>query len=404
MEGVPLKDANGVMGQIIERFDRVVQPTYDRTPMVITKGKGSWIWDLSGRRYLDFFPGWGVGALGHCHPRVAQALRDQAGKILHVPNNYYTVVQGKLAARLVEASFPGKVFFANSGAEANEAAVKLARRWGSPKRFEVITQSGSFHGRTLAMASATGQSRVGAGFEPLPEGFVQVPYGDLEAIRHSIRPSTVAVLVELIQGEGGIRVADPKWVRQLRKLCYEKNLLLIADEVQSGMGRTGKLFSWQHYKITPDIMTLAKSLGGGFPIGAMVAGSEVADTLGPGTHGSTFGGNPLACRAGLAVLNAISREGLLARTEEMGSYLRRGLEVLGMKFPFFVEVRGKGLMLGVELDRPGDGIVTRAREMGLLINCTQERVLRIMPAMVVTRRQIDLALGILEKALAGEHK
>ncbi|MBI2871279.1 MAG: aspartate aminotransferase family protein [Candidatus Omnitrophica bacterium] len=390
------------MSAAIEMSGTYVQPTYDRSPLVISKGKGSWVWDLTGRRYLDFFPGWAASGLGHCHPRVMNALRDQVGKILHVPNNYFTVAQGRLAEKIIQTSFPGKVFFANSGAEANEAAVKLARRWGGKDRYEIITMAGSFHGRTLAMVSATGQAKVASGFEPLPEGFVHVPFNDMEAVRRVFNKKTAAVLLEFIQGEGGIREAEPGFVRDLAAFCKEKNLLLMADEVQSGMGRTGKYYAWQHYGVTPDVMTLAKSLGGGFPIGAMVAGSRVQDTLGPGSHGSTFGGSPLACRAGLAAFEAIEREGLLKQASLMGEFLKMELEKLKGGSSPVVAVRGRGLMLGVELNSPGAGVVARAREQGLLINCTQEKILRILPALTVTRGEIKKAVRILTRVLGAQ--
>jgi acetylornithine/N-succinyldiaminopimelate aminotransferase len=305
-------------------------PTYTKVPLVFVKGKGSRLWDIHNRVYLDFFPGWGVGNLGHCHPKVTQAVRDQVSKLIFIPNNYYHIPQAKLAKEITYWTFPAKVFFCNSGAEANEGAIKLSRKFGtstqalaslSPDgersrtigndRYEIITFENSFHGRTLATLAATGQKKYQDGFNPLPEGFKIVKYNDLNAVRNALTDKTVAIMLELIQGEGGINVASRDFIIGLRKFCDEKNLLLIIDEVQTGIGRTGKLFCYQHYGITPDIMTLAKAIGGGFPIGVMVVKKEIADTLGPGTHASTFGGGPVICKAALAVLGSIQKEKLL---------------------------------------------------------------------------------------------
>lgn len=383
---------------VIERYNRYVMPTYTRTPLVLTKGKGMRVHDLQGREYLDFFPGWGVSGLGHCHPSVIQAIREQAGKLLHVPNNCYHPLQAKLAQRLVELSFDGKVFFANSGAEANEAAVKLARKVGGPERFEILTMANSFHGRTLAMVAATGQPKYQEGFAPLPVGFRSVPFNELAAIERAIGSTTIGVMVEVVQGEGGIYVAAPAYLAGLRRLCDERNLLLILDEVQTGLGRTGRLFAYQHYAIEPDMMTLAKTLGGGFPIGALIAKRAIADRLGPGTHASTFGGSPLACAASLAALETIQRERLVSNAATQGTYLREQLQRLQQKYPALIhDVRGLGLMVGIELRREGKTVVDRCRERGLLINGTQERVLRLLPALTVTRRQIDRASAVLDE-------
>ncbi len=383
---------------VIERYNRYVMPTYTRTPLVLTKGKGMRVADLQGQEYLDFFPGWGVSGLGHCHPAVIQAIREQAGKLLHVPNNLYHPLQAKLAQRLVELAFDGKVFFANSGAEANEAAVKLARKVGGPDRFEIITMTDSFHGRTLAMVAATGQPKYQEGFAPLPEGFRSVPFNDVGVVERALSSKTIGVMVEVIQGEGGINVATPEYLQGLRRLCDERKMLLILDEVQTGLGRTGKLFAYQHCGIEPDIMTLAKTLGGGFPIGAMIARRAIADRLGPGTHAATFGGSPLACAASLAVLEAIQHERLVSNAATQGAYLREQLQQLQQKYPAIIrEIRGLGLMVGIALKREGTTTVDRCRERHLLINCTQERVLRLLPALTVTKRQIDRAIGILDE-------
>jgi acetylornithine/N-succinyldiaminopimelate aminotransferase len=387
--------------EVIAQYDKYVMNTYTRVPAVIVKGKGLKVWDLDGHEYLDFFPGWAVSGLGHCHPKVVNAVRNYLKKIIHVPNNYYNMLQGKLAQKIIEHSFEGKVFFCNSGAEANEGAIKLARSYGNANggRYEIITMENAFHGRTLATITATGQPKYLKGFEPLPAGFNLVAFNDIKAVEAAITDKTAAILVELIQGEGGINVADEIYVRSLRSICDKKDLILIFDEVQTGMGRTGRMFGFEHYGITPDIITLAKSLGGGLPIGAMVAGKKFADVLKPGMHASTFGGSPIACSASLAVFEAIQKEGLLSNTLKMGEYLFKRLNELKDKKPVIKEVRGKGLMIGVELTVPGKEIVEKCFKEGLLINCTHDRVLRIMPGMIVTKKQIDKAIEILDKAI-----
>jgi len=388
---------------VIAQYDRYVMPTYVRQPLVIVKGKGSRVWDDRGREYLDLFPGWGVGGLGHCHPWVMKALRGQSTKLIHVPNNYYHVLQWRLAKRLTELSFDGKVFFANSGAEMVESAIKLVRRWGqtvagSP-RHEIIVMDRSFHGRTTGALSATGQAKYQEGFGPLLPGFVCVPYNDLEAIRRALTPKTVAILLEPIQGEGGIRVASDEFMQGVRKLADAHGLLMICDEVQTGLGRTGAWFAYQHAGIEPDLILLAKTLGGGFPIGAMLAKRVVADVLGPGTHASTFGGSPLACACGLAVLEAIEKQELLARSVRLGERIMKRLHAFKARCPILAEVRGRGLMIGIELSVDGKPIVEACRAKRLLINCTQERVLRLLPAMTVTPLQVDRALAILSDVL-----
>ncbi|MGE4357024.1 MAG: aspartate aminotransferase family protein [Candidatus Omnitrophota bacterium] len=385
--------------EVIKLYDDYVMNTYTRMPISLAKGKGSRLWDLEQKEYLDFFPGWGVSGLGHSHPKIVCALKDQAKKLIHVSNNYYHHLQARLAKKIVELSFPGKVFFCNSGAEANEAAFKLARIYGGGKRFEIIAFENSFHGRTLATIAATGQRKYQKGFEPLPSGFVHVPFNDIKAVKNALSDKTVAVIIELIQGEGGINVADFDFVNELYRLCKEKDVLLIVDEVQTGMGRTGKLFCFQHYGIIPDIMTLAKSLGGGLPIGATVARKEIADCFKPGMHASTFGGSPVVCKTALAVFETIEKEKLLDNCKEKGNYLKEKLTALKEKFDFIREVRGMGLMLAVELTRPGKPVVEECIKRGLLINCTQEYVLRIMPAINVRKKEIDKAVRILEEAL-----
>jgi len=341
-----------------------------------------------------------VGNLGHCHPKVMQAVRDQLSKLIFIPNNYYHIPQAKLAKEITYWTYPAKVFFCNSGAEANEGAIKLSRKFGKG-RYEIITFENSFHGRTLATVTATGQKKYQEGFAPLVEGFKTVKFNDLEAVKAAITEKTVGIMVELIQGEGGINVASKDFVLGLRKLCDEKNLLLIVDEVQTGVGRTAKLFCYQHYGITPDIMTLAKALGGGLPIGMMVVKKEIADTLGPGTHASTFGGGPMICRAALAVLKAIQEEKLLKNAAAMSEYLFTKLNELKNKYPLIKEVRGIGLMAGLELNIEGKTIVEKCIEKGLLINCTHDKVLRIMPALNITKKEIDKGIAALERVLRG---
>lgn len=384
--------------EVFDAYKEYVMPTYTKTPLIFVKGKRSKLWDIHNKAYLDFFPGWGVGSLGHCHPKVVSAVRDQLGKLLFIPNNYYNLPQARLACQITRHTFPAKVFFCNSGAEANEGAIKFSRKFGQG-RYEIITFENSFHGRTLAAITATGQTRYQQGFAPLPEGFKTVPFNDLEAVKKALTPKTVAVMIELIQGEGGINVGRDEYVQSLRKLCDEHNLLLIVDEVQTGIGRTGAMFCYEHYGIVPDIMTLAKALGGGLPIGMMVVKKEIADTLGPGTHASTFGGGPVICRAGLAVLKAIQDERLLGNARKMGAYLCAKLNALKDTYAVIKEVRGKGLMIGVELSVEGKGIVQKCIEKGLLINCTHDTVLRIMPALNVTKKEIDTAVKILDGVL-----
>jgi len=384
--------------KVVSLYEQYVMPTYVQTPLVLAKGKGAKVWDAEGNEYLDFFPGWAVSGLGHCHPRVASALAKQAGKIMHVSNNYYSEMQGLLAKKIIELSFPGKVFFANSGAEANECAIKLARKYGSKdNRYEIITMFDSFHGRTLATIAATGQDKVKVGFDPLPQGFKHVPFNDLEALKGALTDKTVAIMLEPIQGEGGINVACKAYLEEVRKLCDDKDMLLIFDEVQTGMGRCGKLFAYQHFGIQPDVMTLAKSLGSGVPIGAAMASERVAYTLTPSSHASTFGGSPICSSAALATFEAIEKEGLLENAVMIGEYIREKLSDLKKKYNFIKKIKGVALMIGVELDIEGDDIYRECLKRGLLINCTQKMILRIMPPLVVTKKEVDKAISILDK-------
>lgn len=384
--------------EIFDSYKDYIMPTYTKMPLVFVKGKGSRLWDIHNKVYLDFFPGWGVGNLGHCHHKVIAAVRDQVSKLIFIPNNYYHILQAKLAKEIIYWSYPAKVFFCNSGAEANEAAIKFSRKFGQG-RYEIITFENSFHGRTLAALAATGQKKYQSGFEPLPQGFKTVKFNDIQAVKDAITEKTVAIMLELIQGEGGINVADKDFVLELRKICDEKKMLLIIDEVQTGMGRTAKLFCYQHYTILPDIMTLAKALGGGLPIAVMVAKKEIADILGPGMHASTFGGSPLVCKAALAVLKAIQEEKLLTNTQKMSDYLFARLNELKNKYSLIKDIRGLGLMAGMELNIEGKAIVEKCIEKGLLINCTHDKVLRLMPALNVTKKEIDKAVGILDNVL-----
>jgi len=391
--------------EIFQVYKDNIMPTYNKVPLVFVKGKGSRLWDIHGHAYLDFFPGWGVGSLGHCHPKVMQGVRDQISKLIFVPNNYYHPFQAKLAKELIYQSFPGKVFFANSGAEANEGAIKLARKFGALtlpgglNRYEIITFENAFHGRTLAALAATGQKKYQSGFEPMPEGFKQVKFNHIEAVKQALTDKTVAIMFELIQGEGGVNVATKDFVSSLRKLCDEKKLLLIIDEVQTGIGRTAKMFCYQHYGITPDIMTLAKALGGGLPIGVMIAKKELSDLLAPGMHASTFGGGPVICRAALGVFKAMQKEKILKNCQNMGEYLLEKLNSLKTVYPVIKEIRGMGLMLGMELGIEGKQIVQRCIERGLLINCAHDKVLRLMPALNITKKEIDKGVGILESVI-----
>lgn len=386
--------------EVINLYDEYILNTYTRANLVMTKAKGSWVWGANGRVYLDFFPGWAVSGLGHCHPRVVKAIRQQAKRIIHVSNNYYHQPQARLAERISLNSFGGKVFFCNSGAEANETAFKVARAFGNPQRYEIISMDNSFHGRTLACVAATGQAKYRKGFDPIPEGFKIIPFNDQKALTEAISEKTVAIILELIQGEGGINVADKDYIKYARDLCTKNNLLLIIDEVQTGMGRTGKLFCYQNYAVEPDVMTLAKSLGGGMPIGVTVVQKKIANILHPGMHASTFGGSPIVCAASLAVFDAIEKERLLKNVEKMGSYLQQELLKLKDQQPVIKDVRGMGLMLGVELLMNAPRAYEYCLQKGLLINCTQGNTLRIMPPLNVTKPEVNQALEILREAIS----
>ncbi|MBU2494933.1 MAG: aspartate aminotransferase family protein [Candidatus Omnitrophota bacterium] len=384
--------------EVLQAYQKYVVPSYRRTNLCLVKGEGAWVTDIQGKRYLDFFPGWAVSGIGHCHPRVVKAVTEQAKKAIHFSNNFLHPLQAQLAKELVRSSFPGKCFFANSGAEANEAAIKLARLAGHPDgRYQIISFTGSFHGRTLATLTMTGQRKVQKGFSPLPSGFRKAKFNDLESVKKVLGPRTAAICIEPIQGEGGVNPARPGFLKNLRQLCNQNGILLIFDEVQTGMGRTGKLFAFQRYQVTPDAMTLAKTLGGGVPIGAIIIAEKYADILSPGAHASTFGGGPLVCAAALAALEAIKKEKLLENAVRMGAYLQERLRKIS---PLVKEVRGIGLMLGVELKIPAAKITEEAQKNGLLVNCTQHNVLRVMPPLTLTRDEADLGLSILKQCLS----
>jgi acetylornithine aminotransferase len=389
---------------LIEKAEQVIATTYKRFPIVLTQGEGCTLFDSKGGTYTDFVAGIAVCNLGHAHPGIAKALADQAGRLVHVSNLYYTEPQIALAGWLVEHSFADRVFFCNSGAEANEAAIKLARKYfkdrGSPERFRIITMEGSFHGRTMATLSATGQAKIHKGFEPLVDGFDFVPFNDLEAVRNAITGETCAVMLEPIQGEGGVQYPDGRYLEELRRLCDQEGLLLIFDEVQTGMGRTGKLFAYEHFGMAPDIMTLAKALANGLPMGAMLAREEVAASFTPGSHASTFGGTPLVAAAALTVVKILVEGGVLEHCERVGAYFKDRLLELQAKYPFIQEVRGKGLLLGLDLARDGVSIVNACMERGFLINCTQDHILRFIPPLVIQQEQIDALVACLDSLFA----
>jgi len=390
--------------ETIELFDKYVIGNYKRLPRVITKGEGCYCFDADGNKILDMFPGWAVSAIGHCHPKVVEALRKQAGELLHIDNTFYSEPQGKLAKLLSERAFGGKCFFCNSGAEANEAALKLARLHTPQEKYKFITAEGSFHGRTFATVAATAQPKHHEGLLPLMPGFVYVPFNDIAAIESAFSDEVAAVMVEPIQGEGGINLAAKEYLQAIRRLCDENGAIVIFDEVQTGVGRTGKWFAYQHFEVEPDIMTMAKALGGGVAIGAMMAKEAVAASLVSGKHASTFGGNALVCAAAVAVIEAIEEENLLDNAVRLGQYTMDKLRQLKEKHPIIDHIRGVGLMIGIQLTSSGADIVAKCLERGLRINCTCDSVLRFMPPMIATRSQIDQAIDILDGVLTEKAK
>jgi len=376
------------------RGDRVFVGTYARYPAAMVKGKGCLLWDADGREYLDFLSGIAVCSLGHCHPAVTEAICRQAGELVHVSNLYYTGPQTELAELLVDNSFAEKVFLANSGAEANEAAIKLARISSGDGRYEVISLEGSFHGRTLATVAATGQAKFHKGFEPLPEGFVHAPFGDLQALEKLINARTCAILCEPLQGEGGVRPLDPDYLQGMRDLCDRHGLLLIFDEIQTGIGRTGSLFAYQQTGVVPDIMTLAKALANGLPIGAMLTTEKIAASFVPGTHASTFGGNPVVAAAAVTTLKTLLQDGFLVGVRSRGKYLQTALQRLADRFPdLLVGVRGRGMIWGLVLTEKGNSlggeIVKKMFERGFLFNYAGNVALRFVPPLIVSESEID---------------
>ncbi len=390
--------------ETVELFNKYVIGNYKRLPRVIVKGEGCWLYDADGNKILDMFPGWAVSGIGHCHPKVVEAIRKQAAELLHIDNTFYSEPQGQLAQLLSERAFGGKCFFCNSGAEANEAALKLARLHTAQEKYKFITFGGSFHGRTFATVTATAQPKHHEGLLPLLPGFIYVPFNDVAALEAAFSDEVAAVMVEPIQGEGGINIASTEFLQAIRRLCDENGAIMILDEVQTGIGRTGKWFAYQHFDVEPDIITMAKALGGGVAIGAMMAKEEIAASLTPGTHASTFGGNCLACAAGIAVIEAIEENNLLHNATELGEHARDRLLQLKDKHSIIDSVRGIGLMIGVQLTRPGKEIVDKCLQKGLRINCTNETVLRFMPPMIVTKDQIDQAIDILDAVLTESGK
>ncbi len=377
--------------QVIALAKKVLIGNYSRYPVCLVRGEGSWVWDAEGNRYLDLFPGWGCGLLGHCPPRVVEAVREQVGALIHVPNTWYTEPQVLLAQALSERTgWGGQCFFCNSGTEANEAAIKLARLNGKPKgKYKIVTMTNSFHGRTMGALSATAQPKYHAGVEPLLPGFLYAPYGDLDAAAKVIDAETCAVMLEPIQGEGGINLPPAGYLEGLRRLCDEHGMLLILDEVQTGMGRTGRWYAHQHWAVVPDLVTLAKAIAGGVALGGLIAKPEVADKLKPGTHAATFGGNPIATRAALATIETIEADGLLERAGQVGERFRARFLALKEKCPLVTEVRIKGAMIGVQLAVEGDPVVQKCLERGLLINCTHQTVIRLLPAVNIPDELID---------------
>ncbi|MFA6852646.1 MAG: aspartate aminotransferase family protein [Bacilli bacterium] len=387
--------------QLLAMQDQYVLKTYSRDT-IMTRGEGCYLWDIDGNRYLDFAMGISVCNLGHCHPAVTKAICEQAGKLVHVSNLFQNENQPQLAKIIAEASFGGKVFFANSGAEANEGLIKFARKWGNRNggRYEIICMNNSFHGRTLATLAATGRSKYREGFQPDVEGFAFADFNDLDSIKAKIGPKTAAVLVEPVQGEGGIIPADKAFMTALRQLCDEKQMLLLLDEVQCGMGRTGKYFAYQHYGFEPDGMSMAKALGNGLPMGAFTVQQKYNDVLAPGSHASTFGGTALACAAGIAVFQTIAHEKLLDNVQAMSDYFFAKLRSLQAKYPVIKTVRGIGLMIGADVGDKQSAVLAGCRELGMLALPAGEGILRMLPPLNVSKGQIDDACTILDKVLA----
>ncbi|MGD2098711.1 MAG: acetylornithine transaminase [Desulfobacterales bacterium] len=389
---------------LMQRADQVIAATYQRFAVAFEKGQGCQLWDTEGRSYTDFVAGIAVCNLGHAHPRISSVVCRQVETLLHVSNLYYTIPQVDLAAWLVDNSFADRVFFGNSGAEANEAAIKLARKYfkdrGEADRFRIVTMERSFHGRTLAALSATGQEKIRKGFDPILDGFDFVPFNDIGALRDCIGPATAAVMLEPIQGEGGVRCPDEHYLKTVRQICDQRGTLLIFDEIQTGMGRTGTLFAYQHFGIEPDIMTLAKALANGLPIGAMLARESIATAFGHGAHASTFGGTPIVTAAALEVCKILMDDGIIENGMATGAYLKEQLLALKDRYAVIEDVRGRGLLLGMKLKIDGAPIVKQCMQNGFLINCIQDRILRFIPPLIISREEIDQLIVCLDKVFA----
>ncbi|MCK5507922.1 MAG: aspartate aminotransferase family protein [Desulfobacterales bacterium] len=387
--------------EIINKADKVIAKTYNRFPIVITKGKGCTLWDSDGRAYTDFVAGIAVCNLGHAHPRISKALSKQAEILFHVSNLYYTLPQTELASWLVNNSFADRVFFCNSGAEANEAAIKLARKYfndkGEEGRCRIIAMEKSFHGRTMATLSATGQEKIRKGFEPVLGGFDFVPFNDIEALRSKINPSICAVIIEPVQGEGGVRCPAPEYLKNVRRICDETGILLIFDEIQTGLGRTGKLFAYENFGVEPDVMTLAKALANGLPIGAMLAREHIAEAFVPGSHASTFGGTPVVTAASLEVVKILTEENIIDYGRKIGEYFKQKLFWLKNKHESIIDVRGIGLLLAMKIKIDGNKIVKACMDKGFLINCIQGNILRFIPPLIIGKEEIDSLMACLDE-------
>jgi acetylornithine/N-succinyldiaminopimelate aminotransferase len=376
---------------------------YRRLPVTLVRGKGSHVWDTDGREYIDFLSGIAVNALGHSHPAIVNAIKDQADKLIHVSNIFYNEPQARLAELLIRISDFERVFFCNSGLEANEAAIKLTRKIGSErgKKGPVISFTSGFHGRSIASITM-GSAKHQQGFGPLPQGFLKLPYNDIASLKENVNDDTVAVFVEAIQGEGGVNPASMDFMFSLQELCKKYGVLLVGDEIQTGFGRTGKLFGYQHYNMMPDMITVAKALGGGFPIGALLTSGTLSGYFKYGDHGTTFGGNPLACSASFATVNTILEENLPGKAAEMGDYILENLRPLRERIPQIREIRGKGLMIGIELTFPCRPVVLNMLSKGFIINCTAENIIRLLPPLIITKKEIDLLIINLGKAILEE--
>ena len=392
--------------ELMELSDKYIMATYKRFPIVLVRGSGARVWDSNGKEYLDFVAGIAVCSLGHSHPKVVEAIKKQVEILTHVSNLYYSEPQIRFARMLVENSFADKVFFCNSGAEANEAAIKLARKYAHENmaggKYELITMIDSFHGRTLATVTATGQTKFQIGFSPLPEGFKYIPFNDIPALEDAISDKTCGIMLEPIQGEGGIKIPDDEYLNKVRKICDDRGILMILDEVQVGMGRTGTLFAYEHHKIKPDIVTLAKAVGNGFPVGVMMTSDRIASAFQPGNHASTFGGNPLAMAASLATMENILNHGILENVVKVGEYFLKRLHELKSRYTAIKDIRGRGLIIGMDLTIEGAGIVKECMDKGLLINCTGGNVLRFVPPLVITEKDVDVAVDVLGEVIGNK--